>query len=74
MTKMEGEYKCNWPHDRKICGHEFTAQFGRILTVKGSSTERGVHGGCSVVKCPKCGHKLKPISDAIKLREIKTKE
>ena len=74
MIKMEGFYKCKWPGPTGgVCGCEFTAKFGRIPTIKGSPTVRGQKGGCSAVKCPKCGHNLKPIRDAITVKEIKEK-
>lgn len=68
--KMEGDYECHWPHNGGCCGHKFTARFGRIVNQPGKVQG----GGCSAVKCPKCGHNLKPVQDAIKLREIDDKK
>lgn len=66
MTKYDGFYKCKWPGPTGgVCGCEFTARFSRI-------TSNG--GGCSVVKCPKCGHHQKPMQDAITLKEIDEKK
>lgn len=73
MTKYEGSYKCKWLNKNKVCGHEFKAVFGKIDSVKGSPTQRGVKGICSAVKCPKCGHNLKPVTDAISIKELKQK-
>lgn len=61
MTKkFEGFYKCKWPG----CGCEFVKTFG---------VAEGKKGGCSAVKCPKCGHNLKPMKEAITIKEIKPK-
>ena len=71
MIKMKGTYKCKWPKPRGgMCGFEFTHNFGRILNRK----DEGNGGGCSAVKCPKCGNRLKPILDALTLKEIQEKK
>lgn len=59
-TKYLGEYQCKSPG----CGHKFEKEFGYA---------EGKHGGCSAVKCPQCGAGLKPMLDAIKVTELKTR-
>lgn len=70
--KYEGFYRCSWPGPTGgVCGCEFVAKFGQIKTIKGTPTNRGKKGITSAVRCPKCGHNLKPIKDAITIKEIK---
>jgi len=73
--KYEGFYKCKWPGPTGgVCGCEFVATFGVIPTTKGNAQTQGQKGGCSAVKCPKCGNNLKPRLDAITVKEIKDKK
>lgn len=70
MTKFEGFYKCKWPGPTGgVCGCEFVAKFGRVENNPG----KVAGGGCSAVKCPKCGNNQKPMQDAITVKEIKEK-
>ena len=62
IEKFEGSYKCPWPG----CGLEFKATFGQY-TAKG----KGRQNGTSAVRCPRCGHNLKPVLDAVKVQKIK---
>lgn len=69
VTKFEGTYKCKWPGPTGgVCGCEFKAIFGKY-EVKDKK-----QNGTSAVKCPACGHNLKPVTDAITIKELKGKE
>jgi len=70
--KYEASYKCSWPGPTGgVCACEFSCYFKKIETIKGTATALGKKGICSAVSCPKCGHNLKPINDAITIKEIK---